>query len=156
MRVIVLTALALVASLTRETAGLLIVLAVFADDPRRPRRWLPPALALALVSIGLRFWLPIPPSPFTIGYIFRANLEQWRLSGLLQYGGLLLPLLGLCALGVYRAESRWRRQMVIILVPYLALVAVLGVWQEVRLLMPIFILSIPAMRPYTNVEESRS
>lgn len=145
-RVAVLAALVALATLTRETAGLLIALSVLAAYPRRIRLWLPLLGLVAGLMIALRLAIMTTPC-CTPAHVWASNTTPWRLAGAARHLGLLLPLLVLCARGLYRSSPPLQRRIASVLLPYLALIGLFGVWQETRLLMPVFILSIPAL-PY--------
>lgn len=133
-----------VATLNREMTGVLIWLSLFAAYPRRWRWWLPCGLLVVAVMVGLRWWIPAH-NPSTIAAVWQANLEPWRVRNLVVYGGLLLPALALLYLRAGQAPRRVRRMVLVVLAPYVALVVLLGVWQEVRLWMPVFLLAVPLL-----------
>lgn len=136
-------ALLVISTLNREMTGVLLWLAFAVMYPREWRWWLLYGVLLVSVFAGLRLFVPITADPFTIRTVLQANLTDWRLQGAMQYQGLLLPL---WVLLYYRAQGDMRWRAAAILIPYLVLVAVFGYWQEVRLLMPLFILGIPFLR----------
>ena len=144
-RIVAITALAALGVLNRETTGMLIGLSVFAVYPRHWRYWMPVLLVTTFLFLGLRVLIDAPAC-CSIAQVWSWNTEPWRLTGAQQFIGLLSPVLALCVYGWVKSEWAIRRSVIIVLLPYLVLVALFGVWQEVRLLMPIFILSIPLLR----------
>lgn len=133
MRTALIAALVILATLTREAAGLFICLLVFVDDYRNVKRWMVAGLCFASVFVGLRLWIDAPPTQFTPAYVWHLNTETYRIQEAL----LFLPLLALLAVVL---RVRVTRKMLMVLVPYFALVAIFGVWREVRLLMPFWLL----------------
>lgn len=143
MRFAAIAALVIIGALNRETTALLIALTFLAAYPAKWRWWLFYGLLLAGILIGLRMLIPVAPTIYNAGYVWSLNTQTWRTGGALLY----LPLMGLL-LTVCYAHNPNRQLMlrvIIALTPYLLLVAVFGVWQEARLLMPVLILSVPFM-----------
>lgn len=100
---------------------------------------------IAGIFIGLRFLIDVPASRFTIGYVLSLNLESWRLEGLLVYGSLF----ALACAWVSQTEiidSVHKQMLIVVLIPYIALSLIFGVWQEIRLWMPIYLLCIPLLK----------
>lgn len=140
-------ALVIVGTLNRETTGILLWLSFFAAYPRAWQRWLLLGLILACVLLGLRWYIDAEPTIFTPQWVFAANLETWRLQGAILYQGLLLPL---WILLYHRMRGKTGLMVACVLIPYLLLFATFGVWQEVRLMMPVLILGIPFARSVFN------
>jgi len=144
LRLALFAALITIGTLTREMTGIILWLSLLAILPKRG--WLV-GFGVLLVGIfaGLRLLVNAPASQFTIGYVLSLNLEAWRLRNLLVYGGMLT----LACLWMYANPIQYqahRRMVIIILVPYVGLTLLFGVWQEVRLWMPIFLLGIPLLK----------
>ena len=93
-----------------------------------------------MVLFGLRLIVNAEPSPYSIAYTWQLNTTDWRLRGAMVYIGLLIPLFVALYINMQRA---WGYRCAFILLPYLALYALFGVWQETRLLMPLLIFGVP-------------
>lgn len=142
-RVVIFTALVIIGTFNREMTGVLLWLSLFAAYPRRWQWWLPTGLLLAFILIGLRLMIHAEPASATAQWVLNANTQTWRADDAILYQGLLVPLWIL----LYRRMRGVLAVMVAcVLIPYLLLFAVWGIWQEVRLLMPVFILGIPFAR----------
>lgn len=132
-----------IACITRELTALLLWW-TFIVTHRQAWRW---GLLYTVIVIGilfvLRLVIPAAPSVYTIAYTWQLNTAAWRLQGAILYQGLLLPV---WILLFQKLHGEVSRQLKLIILPYLVLIALLGVWQEVRLLMPVFILGIPFSR----------
>lgn len=144
-RVVAVTALAAIGIMNRETTGMLIGLSIFAVYPRQWRFWLPVFLILVSIFLSLRVLIDAPYC-CSIAQVWEWNSAAWRISGAQQFIGLLSPFLALCVYGWIKSEAAVRFSIVVVLLPYILLVVLFGVWQEVRLLMPVFIMSVPVVR----------
>jgi hypothetical protein len=145
MRTALIAALVIIATLTREASGLLICLMVFADTPRYWQRWIICGICFIAVFGGLRLLIDAPETIFTPQYVWHLNTQTYRLTGAIVYQ----PLFWLLTIAV---GLRVNRRLMLVLVPYLGLVAVFGVWREVRLLMPLWLLALPLL-PNNNDNE---
>lgn len=148
-RLACIAALAALGALNREVTGLLIGLSLFAAYPRQWRYWLPIGAIIASIFIGLRVLIPAPPSMFSPAHVWQLNRTPWRWYGAIRAVGLIGPLFGLIGIALWQAPQRIQWRIAIVLIPYLLLVLVFGVWQETRLLMPVLILGLPLIRKDT-------
>lgn len=148
--------LTLLASLNRETAVFIPFAFLFANLDvvnifcgRKKIQWKAVFYFVAIFSewavifLGLRYFLGIAPYVLTIGKIISLNLTRSRLFYTVINGGLFLGGFWiLTVLGFRHAPSFIKR--VTFLVPfYLATVMIWGLWNEVRLLMPLYPILIP-------------
>lgn len=140
-------ALLTLAALTRELTAIILWLTFMVLFPLQWRWSVLYAGILFAVLFGLRLLIPADASIYTIGYTWELNTTAWRLRGAILYQGLLLPL---WILLFHTASGKSAQRYGFILCVYLCLITALGVWQEVRLLMPVFILGIPISRRAFN------
>lgn len=141
-----------VATLNRETGMLLPLLAAGAwwVWHRRQREWelLRVAVASAVAGVAtyglIRLWRGDAPDSISREQLDRLNELGHRLAvqnaAILLLGPLLLAVVGLVRHGWAR---RWGSAWTWWAVPYLASVAIYGVWHEVRLLTPLMVLAAP-------------
>ena len=141
-RLIVYAVLIILGGLNREMTSILLWLSFFAGYPRRWQWWCFYGLILCIVFFGLRFIVPTESSPYNAGYQWNALRPAWRLHGTILYNSLLLPL---WVFLYSHVQGSAKRLALIVLIPYFILFAVFAVWQETRLLMPLFILGVPFM-----------
>lgn len=134
--------LIILAGLNREMSGILLWLSFIAVYPRKWQWWLCFGVLLCIVFFGLRVIVPTESSPYNLGYQWNALRPAWRLQGAILYNTLLAPL---WVFLYSRKREGARRLALIVLIPYFILFAIFAVWQETRLLMPLFILGVPLM-----------
>ena len=146
--------LAILASLNRET-GVLVPLAYLFAAGRDARAWRAGGAAVAVsiaIFVGLRYALG-PATPYvTLAQIWDTNSS--REGTLAAVGNIALFLGGtgwiLAAIG-FRSAPAFTRRAALVSLLYLPVIAVWGVWYEVRLLMPLYPLFLPfvlsAIRP---------
>lgn len=142
-------ALVVVGTVNREMTGLLLVLAIFADNPRHITRWGSALMIWGVIVIGLRV-LILAPNPYSVLYVWELNTTAWRWQGAVQYIGLLLPIIALIYYRVWTMPRRVLLMIASVLVPYMALWVLFATYQEVRLLMPLLILGVPAYAFQSN------
>lgn len=143
-RLAAITILASIAAITRETSAFLIGLSVLVAYPRQWRWWLPLAVWLMALLLILRLAIQAQPCCWPVD-IWTANMQSTHVWAAVRQLGLLLPILLLSLFAIYRSPHALKRRIVLVLIPYLILVALFGAWRETRLLMPVFILAIPAL-----------
>lgn len=133
-------------TLNRETTGLLLVLAVFTSPPAplRRRGGISAGAAFAAVFVGLRLMLGAGGGA-TVSDLLRMNLYPHRLLLAALNHLPLLVVVGLTATGWRTGSAMARRRLVIMGLPYAALVLIFGLWNEVRLWMPVVMLALPVM-----------
>lgn len=102
-------------------------------------------LCFAIVIIGLRLWIPNAHNPYTLAYVWSLNMAQWRMDNLKTLGGILL-IVGIWFYLNPITDALHRRLLLWVMLPYLVITFFLGVWQEVRLWMIIFLLGIPCLQ----------
>lgn len=150
-------ALVAVATLNRETAVLLPLAyaALHIDEWRKPRVVGQAALYFALwaaVFVSLRLALGPAPDQITVAQVFTANTTSpWHMSQAALNNALLLPLWLAAVLGWKSAPPRLKR-LALVGVPYVGLLAVFALWNETRLLLPLFVLWMPLAVRTLNVE----
>lgn len=142
-RFIAFAALVVVGTLNREMTGLLLCLSFVAMYPYH-YRWIALYGALWAFIVGmLRLLVEAIPSPFTVAYVWHLNTQTWMREATPAHIGLLIPL----GVAMYAQSHRATlKPAMIVLTPYLTLYLLYAVWQETRLLMPVFIMGIPFMR----------
>jgi hypothetical protein len=132
-----------VAALNRET-GVFLVLLYAAARPLSKQRWIA-TLAYAgiwlTVFIGVRLYAGDSGRYWTIAKVFSSNLSQLWLTAF-NVAALLGVFWWFAAAGFRRAPLFAQRVAVVIPV-YLAVIAVWGIWWEVRLLLPLMPLLLP-------------
>lgn len=145
-----LAALTVVATLNRETGVLLpvaaMVDALFAGDRRYFKFAAAGAVLSAAMVLGLRAALGAAPEAITLSSIWSINTsgEGLRAAGgnLLLFGGVVgwpLAVAGVSRMPAFVRHQLWTAAI------YLPLYAVWGIWYEVRLLMPLYPVMVPAM-----------
>jgi len=136
-RFIVFAALVVIGTLNRETTLGLLWLSFAVAYPHRWRWLLLYAGLGGGVLLGIRLGITAVPSHYTIPYVWYLNTQTWNAQAVPLYWGLLIcPALFL----YWGAKKRLLVRSSIVLIPYLALYFLFGVWQEVRLLMPVYIM----------------
>jgi hypothetical protein len=138
-RVLWMARLVFVATLNRETTVLLPLLAWLSTG-----RW---RLATGLLAIwtatygGLRLYYGDVPLHLTLGEIWHANTVEYVGSFLL--GLALFGWIPVLALRGYRTAPPFVKRGAWVAIPYLAAIAVFGIWREFRLFLPLLPLAIP-------------
>lgn len=149
-RHLALAVLVLVASLNRETAVFIVLLYfVVRVRDRQSALWGAAYAAIWLsIYVGLQWFVAATPTPPPLEEIWRMNTRREQL-GLTAVNVALLfgPLLPFAALGYTHAPEFVRRSAIVI-GPYLATIALYGLWWEVRLLMPLYPLVVPLALSY--------
>ena len=145
---IVFAGLIVVGTLNRETA-LLLPLAYAAlrlPDWKRARVLVQVAAYFALwaaVYGGLRLLIGPVPDQIAVADVWKANTSSpWHMTNALINLGVTVPVWILAALGWKAAPVRLKR-LALVGVPYLALLTVFALWNETRLLLPLFTLWMP-------------
>jgi hypothetical protein len=133
-------ALVIIGAFNREMTGVLLWFSFFAAYPHEWKWWLFMGIVLAAILIGLRLTVNAEPALHTTAWVLDANLNTWRTPDGILYQGLLAPL---WVLLYHKMRGKPARMIMCVLIPYLLLVALFGIWQEVRLMMPVLILGIP-------------
>jgi hypothetical protein len=139
--------LVVVASLNRETNGVLLVLVFFGWNwsqlpLRRNLFWsgLYTALCVA-VFLGLRLFLGDAAHYSEI--VARNTTDARVMSEIVLHNALLFPLWLLLFAGWRKGSAALRRAFVVMTVPYLGLLLFFAVWNEVRLWMPVLTVALP-------------
>lgn len=114
----------------------------------KPSRWrvglLYAAVALAVYA-SIRWWVGPVDKGAAIPVALQTNLTAYHLNGAALYIGLLLPLI-VAGLLVWRGvPAELKRVGWAVLLIYLPLWALMAVWQETRLLMPLAIVGLPLL-----------
>jgi len=148
-----------VATLNRETSLVLALAypAVWLFLPADRREPAPPAaqrflrsllyiMIWALVYSGLRLVYGNVPHMHSLSFIWGRNLEQWPLS--IVYLGLFFGLAWVYAMFGLRRLPFFPRRTALLLLLYAALYVVFQHWYEVRMLMTIYPLILPALLAY--------
>lgn len=139
--------LVIVASLNRETGGLLLVLVYFGwnlgqGSLRRHLSWTGfYAILWIVIFVGLR--LALGDAPYYSEIVSRNTTDARVTSEIVLHNALMLPLALLAFIGWRQGEARLRRTVVVMTLPYLALLAFFAVWNEVRLWMPVVTVALP-------------
>jgi hypothetical protein len=140
--------LVVIATLNRETAVLLPLAyaALHLHDWRKPRIVGMAAVYFALwaaVFVGLRLALGPAPDQITVAQVFAANFGGgWNTSEAILNNAFLVPAWILAAMG-YKAAPLPLKRLALVGVPYLGMLAVFALWNETRLLLPLFVLWLP-------------
>ena len=140
---VLLGAVVAVATLNRET-GVFIVLLYVATHPLTKRHLATAAVygaIWAVVFLAVRFFAGFAWPHWTLERIFWANLSQPMLS-VFNIAALLGVFWWFAVAGFSRAPPFVRRTALVV-PPYLAVVAVWGIWWEVRLLLPMLPILVP-------------
>ena len=143
-RAALLAAMVAFATLHREVTGLLIVLSAIAAYRKQWIYWLPSLLTWGFLIIGFRLIYPVE-NVFSVAHVLEINTTQWRVRNAALYIGLLLPMLILFWQRFRDVPKTTRYNVLIVLIPYMGLWLLFASYQEVRLLMPLFILGIPIL-----------
>jgi hypothetical protein len=149
-RTIPLLPLTLIASLNRETGILIpLALAINGFKERSPRQLRMAAVCFAIsiaVFVGLRFTLHAAPPVYSLATIWEMNRSGEGIRAAAQNVLLFMGVSGwiLVAFGWRRAPQYVKRTYWLI-PAYLPLYLIWGVWYEVRLLMPIYPILLPAL-----------
>lgn len=137
------------ASLNRETGGLLLVLVYFAWNlnqiPLRLNLFWTGLYSCLWVSIFVGLRLLLGDAPYYSEIWSRNTTDARVMSEIVLHNALMLPLWLLMLLGWRQVETRLRRVVVFMTVPYIGLLAFFAVWNEVRLWMPVVTVALPMM-----------
>ena len=143
--------LTFVAALNRETAVLLPAAALLDAVTRRTsgRRFLPAILATivcAITLIAIRLIRGAGPELLSVSDVWTMNTSEQGLKTAASAVPLLLGISGwfLAAYG-FPSAPPFVRRMLLIAVLYLPLYVIFGYWYEVRLLMPLYPILVPAV-----------
>lgn len=114
-----------------------------------PRRW-PLALIyafLAFETYQLVHWgIGDRPNVYTLSHVWWLNTYNPQLvRAAITYQALLAPIWGATALHWRFAPPRLRRLLIVVCAAYLPLWALLAVWQESRLMLPLIVLALPVV-----------
>lgn len=148
-------ALVVIGALNRETGVILPIAYVGLRwrDTRRLRLFLCAGgyiLVWAAVFVGVRAVIGHVPDQITVADVFKANTSSpWHMTNAAINLGVTVPVWALAALGVRGADARLRR-IALAGLPYAALFAVFGLWNETRLLLPLFALWMPFALRYLS------
>jgi hypothetical protein len=141
-------AIALIATLNRET-GMLVGVALLANAWSRRERLVPGVIvviASALLVLVLRLWLGPAPTAIQVGDVAALNLSRDGLSTAAINVALFLGVSGWwLAAGGWRRTPEFVRSLWWLPVVYVPLYLVAAVWYEVRLLMPLYPVLLPAI-----------
>ena len=152
---IVFAVIVAIGTLNRETAVILPIAYVCLRwrNTRRLRLFLCAGgyfLAWAAVFVGVRAVIGHVPDQITVADVFKANTSSpWHMTNAAINLGVTVPVWVLAALGVRGADARLRR-IALAGLPYAALFAVFGLWNETRLLLPLFALWMPFALRYLS------
>jgi hypothetical protein len=141
-------ALIALATLNRETGVLLVLAYAAVNLPRwRERRvqikFVIYGAVWAAVYMGLRLWLGRAPDMITLQETVTANLSPgWVREQALINNSFLIPVWIAACLGIPRTPRALRR-VALIGIPYLLLLIPFSLWNETRLLLPLFTLWLP-------------
>lgn len=140
--------LTLVATLNRETAVFLPLLALLTT--RRWRLAFGMGIVWAATYGAIRLYYGDVPVHVTLAQIWHLNQERlpWFLLGLALFGW--LPLL---AVRGYRYADPFLQRAAWAALPYLAAIAVFGIWREFRLFLPLLPLALPLVIAYLERDE---
>lgn len=135
--------------LNRETTGVVLFLSWLVLYGKR-YHWTMIYLMLTVgVYLFLRLTIHVPAS-FGLTEVLSWNLTPWRLKGAIGYNGVLVPLWFAVLLFARSIPLKYKR-LLLISIPYAGLFLSFGVWQEIRLLLPLVLLLMPligqSMRP---------
>lgn len=153
-------ALVVVAAFNRETAVMLPLafVALRWQDWRKPRVVAEAAVYFALwaaVFVGLRWALGPAPDQITVAQVFAANFGGgWNTSEAIINHLLIAPVWIAAVMGWKGAPERLK-MLALVGVPYVALLSVFALWNETRLLLPLFALWMPlALRAFERLARS--
>lgn len=137
------------ATLNRETAVLLPISFVLAYRERITSGWYwSRAVAFfglwGLVFVGLRVILGHAPDAITIGEVWALNTDGgWGTEEAILKNAFLVPIWIGAAAG-FGNSPRFIRRIAPAVFPYLVLFLIFGVWNEVRLLLPVLVFVLPS------------
>ena len=107
-------------------------------------------LTWAAVFVGVRLIIGHVPDQITVADVFKANTSSpWHMTNAAINLGVTIPVWILAALGVRGADARLGA-VALAGLPYAALFAVFGLWNETRLLLPLFTLWMPFTLRYLS------
>lgn len=112
----------------------------------KPSQWrLLPLYALLVAGLygGLRLAVGPRDNVYTLAYVLQLNLTEWRFINAVALNTLLAPSWMLIALRWRFVHPRLQRLILLTVAVYLPLLLVFGVWQEVRLFMPLWVVAVP-------------
>jgi len=135
--------LVVAAALNRETSVFLVLLYAVAKPPDRQRVMTTLAYAAIwlTVFIGLRLYAGDASRYWTLAKVFSSNLSQlWQTVFNV---AALFGVVGWFAAAGFRHAPQFVRRVAIVIPAYLAVIAVWGIWREVRLLLPLMPLLLP-------------
>lgn len=132
-----------VGTLNRETTGLLLLLLVVTHDWRKWSSVGFAAAAFAAVYFGLRLVLGDPGSGWTVSAVFQNNLTAGRLTISMVSYLALVPAALLTANGWRIAGDADKRRFIMVGIPYAILALAYGHWDEIRLMLPVLMLTMP-------------
>jgi len=130
--------LVLVAGINRETTAVLLVLVAAGSG----RAWVPSALAMAAVFVGLRLALGDGTVGQSILSVWAQNLVPSRMLAAVFNHLALVPFAVLAWMGRSAVDARLAA---VVCVPYVIIVMVFGFYDETRLWLPLLVLWLPAM-----------
>jgi hypothetical protein len=135
--------LLIVAALNRETSVFLVLLYAVAK-PLDKQRWATTLTYAAIwltVFAALRLYAGDASRYWTLAKVFSSNLSQ--LWPAVFNVAVLFGVIGWCAAAGFRDAPPFVRRVATVIPAYLAIVAVWGIWREVRLLLPLMPLLLP-------------
>lgn len=145
---VVFAALVVVGTLNRETALLLPLAyaALHLSEWKRPRVLVQAFSFFALwavVFVGVRLIIGPVPDQIAVADVWKANTSSpWHMTNALINLGVTVPVWILAALDWKTAPARLKR-LALVGVPYLGLLMAFALWNETRLLLPLFALWMP-------------
>lgn len=141
--------LVIIASLNRETGGLLLVLVYFSWNlgkaPLRQHLFWTGLYSLLWISIFVGLRLVLGDAPYYSEIWSRNTTDARVTTEIVLHNALMLPLALLVFIGWRQVESRLRRTVVVMTLPYIVLLVSFAVWNEVRLWMPVVTVALPMM-----------
>jgi len=149
--------LVILATLNRET-GLLLPLAYLATQGRCEWRWGALLLALwGLIFVGLRWAFGSAADNLSIGATFALNTGGGQHTQDALFNHAFFVPIWVMVIRHVRAAPIMLKRLGWVAAVYLALVAVFGLWDEVRLLLPLLVLWLPlALHPGDADSENRT
>lgn len=152
--------LIVIATLNRETAILLPIIFALVYISRVKSGWFWVRLLTffglwAFVFIALRLILGIAPEGITVSEIWALNTGGgwWTEEAIIKNAFFIPVWIG--ALGGLRRSPRFVQMAFIAVLPYLVLFLIYGVWNEVRLLLPVLVLVLPPFLLYIREANPR-
>lgn len=131
--------LVIVGTLNREMTGVLLVLLMWGER----RFWISPAIAWCVTMVALYTLIDAPV--WGNSNVLSKNLEPWRWQGAILHLTLLAPMVTMLNARRLAMSSNVMFRIAVVAVPYIALFLALAIWQETRLLMPVIMLTLPAI-----------